>query len=61
MLRDRLVCGLRNERMQRRLLAKATLTFDKALKMAQAFETAELNARVLRPASEAPVEVHTTG
>ena len=60
MLRDRLVCGLRDERVQKRLLSEVTLTFDKALKLAQASETAELNTRVLRQVPEAPVEVHTT-
>ncbi|XP_049325965.1 uncharacterized protein LOC125785828 [Astyanax mexicanus] len=40
MLRDRLVCGIEDDRMQRRLLAEAELTYDKALKLAQAIETA---------------------
>ena len=34
-LRDRLVCGLRNEAIQRRLLSKNELTFAKALEVAQ--------------------------
>ncbi|KAL6461145.1 hypothetical protein MHYP_G00311110 [Metynnis hypsauchen] len=40
MLRDRLVCGIEDDRMQRRLLAEPELTYDKALKLAQAIETA---------------------
>ena len=34
-LRDRLVCGLRSEEQQKRLLAEHNLTFDKALAIAQ--------------------------
>ena len=44
MLRDRLVCGVVNERIQRRLLAEEVLTLDSAFKMAQALETADRNA-----------------
>ena len=32
-LRDRLVCGVNDEHMQRRLLSEKTLTFDKALEL----------------------------
>ena len=41
MLRDRLVCGINDQRLQRRLLAEPTLTFEKAWELAQASETAE--------------------
>ena len=44
MLRDRLVCGINQASLQRRLLAEAELTFPKALEMAQAFESAEKNS-----------------
>ncbi|CAI5661061.1 unnamed protein product [Oreochromis niloticus] len=40
MLRDRLVCGISDDRIQRRLLAEDSLTFEKALKFAQAMEAA---------------------
>nr|XP_033495922.1 uncharacterized protein K02A2.6-like [Epinephelus lanceolatus] len=40
MLRDRLVCGINDDRIQRRLLSEDGLTFDKALKFAQAMEAA---------------------
>ncbi|TWW73698.1 hypothetical protein D4764_15G0010940, partial [Takifugu flavidus] len=40
MIRDRLVCGIVDDRIQRRLLSEPDLTFDKALKLAQAIETA---------------------
>lgn len=38
MLHDRLVCGIADDRIQRRLLAEPELTFDRALKVAQAIE-----------------------
>lgn len=44
-LRDQLVCGLRDEAMQRRLLAETTLTFDDAIKRALAGEAAANQTR----------------
>ncbi|VDI36590.1 Hypothetical predicted protein [Mytilus galloprovincialis] len=41
MLRDRLVVGIKSDRIQRRLLAERNLTFEKALEIATAMETAE--------------------
>ena len=38
MLRDRLVCGINDARLQRRMLAETGLTFDKALTLATALE-----------------------
>ena len=49
MLRDRLVCGIKDTRVQRRLLAEPKLTFAKALEIAQAAELAEKGARMLQP------------
>ncbi len=55
MLRDRLVCGIEADGIQRRLLAEAELTFEKALKLAQAIETANkytcwiYNVKIRRP------------
>ena len=43
-LRDRLVCGLQNEAIQRRLLTEAKLTFAGALELAKAQEAAELQS-----------------
>ena len=43
-LRDRLVCGINNDRIQRRLLAEKNLTFIKALDIATAMELAEKSA-----------------
>ncbi len=48
MLRYRLVSGVVNEVLQRRLLAEHTLTFKEAEEKALAAETALLNARLLR-------------
>ena len=51
MLRDRLVCGIGDSRMQRRLLAEEDLTFDKALQLVQAMESADQSASALTPDS----------
>ena len=40
MLRDRLVCGINNRRIQQRLLSERSLSFAKALDIAQAMEAA---------------------
>ena len=45
MLRDQLVVGIKNDRIHIRLLAEPSLTFDKALEIATAMETAEKNAQ----------------
>ncbi|CAC5398917.1 unnamed protein product [Mytilus coruscus] len=44
MLRDRLVCGIKEDRIQRRLLAEPGLTFKKAMEVATAMEMAAKNA-----------------
>ncbi|KAL7849517.1 hypothetical protein SRHO_G00211400 [Serrasalmus rhombeus] len=48
MLRDRLVCGIEDDRMQRRLLAESGLTFDKALELLQSLEAANRDVRALQ-------------
>ena len=48
MLRDRIACGIANKRVQRRLLQTSDLTFEKALEMALAAETAERDSRRLQ-------------
>ena len=48
MLRDRLVCGVRDKRLQQHLLAEANLTFKIAMEVSQAVEAAERNARDLQ-------------
>ena len=47
-LRDRLVSGIRNDRIQRRLLAEPKLTFNEAHQIAIAMELAEKNSQALR-------------
>ena len=42
---DRLVCGLKNEGHQKRLLAEHELTLDEALAIAQSPEAADHNAQ----------------
>ena len=48
MLRDRIVCGVRDEHIQRCLLAEGNLTLQKALDIAQSMERAVENAATQR-------------
>ena len=48
MLRDRLVCGVKDGRLQWCLLAEPDLTFRKAYKLCQASELAKKNAEKLQ-------------
>jgi hypothetical protein len=50
MLRDRLVCGIANEKIQSKLLSEKTLTYANALSMAQSMEIAQKNVRELQGA-----------
>ncbi|KAL3976450.1 hypothetical protein ACER0C_022336 [Sarotherodon galilaeus] len=52
MLRDRLVCGISDDRIQRRLLVEDALTFEKALKFAQAMEAANRDIVDLKSMTE---------
>uniref|UniRef100_A0A3B3T0U0 ribonuclease H n=1 Tax=Paramormyrops kingsleyae TaxID=1676925 RepID=A0A3B3T0U0_9TELE len=52
MLRDRLVCGISDDRIQRRLLAEDSLTFEKALKFARAIEAANRDIVDLKSMTE---------
>ena len=47
-LRDRLVCGLRSESTQKRLLSEADLTLARAVEIAQSMEAAHKNAQALK-------------
>ena len=47
-LRDRFVCGLHNEAMQRQLLAEAELTLTKAMELTQSMEAADRNSRAFK-------------
>ena len=55
MLRDRLVCGAEEPKIQRRLLAEPDLTFDKAFELALAAEAADRNAKDLQPTMSSTV------
>ena len=48
MLRDRLVCGVNHEGIQRKLLGEKNLTYETALTLAQSIETAERESKDLR-------------
>ena len=56
-LRDQLVCGLREEAIQRKLLAEDKLTFKKASEIAQAMELAERNTTELKAMDSTEVQV----
>ena len=47
MLRDRLVCGIADERWQKRLLSEDSLTYDNAVKILRALEAAEYEVKDL--------------
>ena len=47
MIRDRLVCGVNEEKIQKRLLSEKDLTYQKAMDLAQAMEAADKDTRVL--------------
>ena len=51
MLRDRLVCGINDRKLQRRLLSEAALTYDRAFVLAQALEAADKSAKELEKGS----------
>ena len=58
MLWDRLVCCCRDRHLQCKLLAEKVLTFDQALAIAKALETAEKETKDLQESSST-VPVHT--
>ena len=45
-LRDRFVCGLRSESIRKRLFQEKTLTFAKAMELAQSYEAASKEAQM---------------
>ena len=57
-LRDRFVCGLKAENIQKRLLSEAALTLEKALEISQAMETAAKDATELQSLQQ-EAAVHT--
>ena len=55
-LRDRFVCGLRSEGMQKKLLIEAELTFQRAIEIAQSMESAATKAKELQSHSPAAAQ-----
>ena len=56
MIRDRLVSGINDDNIQKKLLSEPALTYARALEIAQGMEEAEKNLREMR----APRREHTT-
>ena len=54
MLRDRLVCGVNHDGIQRKLLAEKNLTYDKAYELAVAVEAAERDTKDLKLGNAPP-------
>ena len=54
LLRDRIVCGINDDTIQRRLLAEKKLTLDKALEIATGMEAAKQNLSELHGSSTTP-------
>ena len=64
MFRDRIVCGINNGAIQKRLLAESTLTYQKALELTQRLEAAtknlrELQAPVTKKEEDSPIASNT--
>ena len=57
MIRDRLVCGVNDGRIQR-LLAEPDLTFKKAMEIAQAIEAADKNVQEIQGSAARDQHVH---
>ena len=60
-IRDRIVCGLRSESTQKRLLAEDDLTLAKTIEIAQGMEAADRNAVRLKGNCELTINGVTTG
>ena len=60
LLRDRIVCGINDESIQRRLLSKTAtkLTFDKVLEIASSMEIARTHIGEIQSGCPQPAEVH---
>ena len=57
MLRDRLVCGVRNNRMQQKLLSEPTLTLAQSVSITLTMEKAEQNLRDLHKETEGRINM----
>ena len=59
-LRDRFVCGLRHETIQRRLLSEKDLTYAKAMEIARAMEAADTNTKSFKAATDSAIRQFTS-
>jgi len=59
-LRDRFVCGLRHESIQRRLLSEKTLTYKKAMEIAQGMEAADQNTKAFKSTEQPVRKLHSS-
>ena len=57
-LRDRLVCGLRSEQAQKKLLSEAKLTLAKAVQIAQSMEAADTRAKEMKGGEASILQVY---
>ena len=60
-LRDRFVCGLKNEAVQKRLLTEADLTLARAVTTAQSMEAADRNAKSFKTTDSIAIRKVSTG
>ena len=60
-LRDRLVCGVRHEQMQRRLLSEANLTLESALTLVQSMEAAQNDVDAIAQSSSQSTSSSASG
>ena len=61
MLRDRLVCGINDGRIRRRLLSESDLTYKRAFDLPQAIDSAERNAHDLQMQREEGIHAMREG
>ena len=60
MICDRLICGINEDKIQKRLLTEGDkLTLDKAIKIVQSYKTAQKDATELLPNETVPQPVYT--
>ena len=59
MLRDRLVCGINDYSIHKRLLAEPNLTYKKAVELARGLETADRNVKLLKSGATSHIKRET--
>ena len=57
-LRERLICGIADQTIQKRLLSEQNLSFKKAFDIAQSHESAERNIVILQGSTSHSLEIH---